>query len=401
MFPTPLWITSLVVVATCAFWSAPRPRVQEPEPEVHVRNVAIVVYPEVELLDFAGPGEVFAATHTKDGPAFNVYLVAETRAPLWSLGFVQLTPQYTLADCPKPDIVVVPGGSVPESQKLRDWVKAQSKQAELMMSVCNGALVYGGAGLLGGLEVTTHHSALQSLAMIEPTAKVYSNRRFVDSGKVMTAAGISAGIDGALHVVERMCGEDVAWQTAKYMEYDWRPDELAKLHAQPGKAVDGAESLRWIASIRKVGIQGAVAEYKSLEKAPDEKQMNAWGYTLVRAGNVAEASDLFHLVVVAFPTSANAADSWSEALELLSDKAGAQKAAQECLARMPKDASLDADARKILHNAAASRAARCSGAAPASFPYVCPPCGRHCDEVGYLEATRCPNCPMQLVERGN
>jgi transcriptional regulator GlxA family with amidase domain len=89
-----------------------------------------------------------------------------------------------------------------EDAQLLDWVRARAQDTELMMSVCNGALVYGAAGLLEGLEVTTHRSALQSLALLEPTARVHTNRRFVDNGRVHdAAAGVSAGIDGALHVV--------------------------------------------------------------------------------------------------------------------------------------------------------------------------------------------------------
>jgi putative intracellular protease/amidase len=316
--------------------------------------------------------------------------------------FVMVTPQYTLDDCPAPDIVVVPGGEVPEgSLKLREWVRAKAPKAELMMSVCNGALVYGAAGLLSGLEATTHKSALQSLAILDPNVKVYTNRRYVDNGKVMTTAGISAGIDGALHVVQRMHGDEVAWKVARNMEYDWRPDEIEKLHAQPGRLVDGVEALRLIAQTQTVGLDAALAEFQKMEKKPGENVMNRWGYTLLRAQHVDEAISLLRFVDAAFPTSSNASDSLSEALEAKGDLDGAKKAAQTCLARLEKETSLPAARRQLVHNAAASRLARLSGAPASSFKYTCPPCSGDCDKIGYLESGRCPGCAMELVEKTN
>ena len=367
--------------------------------EKRVRNVAILVYPGVELLDFAGPGEVFASTHLPGQHAFEVYTVAETKAPVTSQGFVSVTPQYAFDDCPKPDIVVVPGGEVPGGEKVLSWVRERAKDTEVMMSVCNGALVYAHAGLLKNLDVTTHKSALQAVALLEPTAKVFSNRRFVDNGKVLTSAGISAGIDGALHLVGRLCGDDVAWKTARYMEYDWRPDEIAKMHAQPGVPVEGADALRLVGSVQKLGLEGAVAEMRKLAEKPSEADLNRWGYTLLRGEKLAEATDVFRLAAAAFPESANAADSLSEALEAGGDKDGAKLHAQACLDRIAKDGAMEADRKALLKNAAASRIARLSGAAESQLRFVCPPCGGSCDAVGYLEATRCPNCPMQLVER--
>lgn len=373
---------------------------QDGTQEPRSRNVAIVLFPGVELLDFAGPSEVFAVAHGKDGAAFHVYTVAQSKAPLSSMGFVTITPQYTLQDCPRPDIVVVPGGEVPSDDRtLREWVQAKSKDAELMMSVCNGALVYAAAGMLRGLEVTTHHSTLQAVALLEPDARVFSNRRFVDNGRVLTAAGIAAGIDGALHVVERFCGEDVAWEAARAIEYDWRPDEIARLHAQPGTPVENAEGLRLVSSIRGLGIEGALAEYKKLAQPPTEGRITNWGYTLLRSGNIEAASDAFRLLAAAFPTSANAMDSLSEALEAKSDTEGAKRAAQECLARLEKDTTSTEERRQLIRNASSSRIARLSGATSIQLRFVCPPCDQVCDKVAYLEGGGCPNCHMQLVER--
>lgn len=205
------------------------------------RNVAILVYEGVELLDFAGPGEVFAAARGPGGRAFRVFTVAKEKRPVRSQGFVDVTPEFSIADCPAPDIVVVPGGNVPDGDReLQEWIKRCAAKNELVMSVCNGAFLLAQAGLLDGLEVTTHHGSLRALAEGFPQTRVLTNRRFVDHGRVMTCAGVSAGIDGALHVVERLLSQETAQATARYMEYAWRPEEIAAQHAEPGRTVSAA-----------------------------------------------------------------------------------------------------------------------------------------------------------------
>jgi len=192
------------------------------------RNVAILLYEGVELLDFAGPGEIFAAARTaQDAPAFNVYTVAESRSPILSEGFLTIIPQYSLARCPRPDILVLPGGNanVPlGSSTVMEWVRRTAPQCEIAMSVCNGAHLLAQAGQLNSLRVTTHHGAMARLRTFVPSATVIENVRFVDNGRIVTTAGVSAGIDGALHVVDRLVGRAAATQTARYMEYEWRPD---------------------------------------------------------------------------------------------------------------------------------------------------------------------------------
>jgi putative intracellular protease/amidase len=393
-------VLALVVAGLLPSASALSP--QDAKSRSGPRNVAIVLYPGVELLDFAGPGEVFATAYLEGKPAFKTYTVAASTEPLKSMGFVRVTPQFTLDDCPPPDIVVVPGGDVPDGDlKLRAWIRERSPKAEIMMSVCNGALVLGAAGLLEGLEATTHKSALQALALLDPKVKVFTNRRYVDNGHVLTTAGISAGIDGALHVVARLCGDEVAWKTARNMEYDWRPDEIEKLHAEPGHLVEGIEALNLITQTQKIGLEAALAEYKKMAKPPGEKEMNRWGYTLLRAQHVDEAVSLLRLVDAAFPASSNASDSLSEALETKGDLAGAKKAAQECLARLEKESEVPPAQRQLVRNAASSRIARLSGAPAGSFKFTCPPCNTDCDAHGYLEGGRCPGCAMELVERGS
>ncbi len=190
------------------------------------RNVAILIFDDVEVLDFCGPFEVFAVTgRGQEVPPFNVYTVAETLAPVTTRGGMSVNPRYSLADCPLPHILVVPGGygtrRAMRSEALIAWIRRTAPHSEVVASVCTGSLVLGAAGLLDGLRATTHHSAFDLLREAAPTAQVLEGVRFVDNGAVITSAGISAGIDMALHIVARLLGEETARETARYMEYDW------------------------------------------------------------------------------------------------------------------------------------------------------------------------------------
>jgi putative intracellular protease/amidase len=186
-------------------------------------NVAIFLYNGVELLDFAGPGEVFSAA------GFNVYTVTGDGADVVSQGFVTVKPQYAMDAAPNPDIVVFPGGGsgpTSKNQKVLDWLNARVAAGAVGMSVCTGASILANAGLLKGFNVTTWHGFIPKLQADHPDMKVLDNARFVDNGNIITTAGVSAGIDGALHMVARIKGMDAAKSTARYMEYDkWRPEE--------------------------------------------------------------------------------------------------------------------------------------------------------------------------------
>ena len=199
----------------------------EKREKIKVRNVAIVLFERVELLDFAGPGEVFAAAQTVDGQnAFNVYTVAASTEPITSQGFVKVTPQYSFADAPKPDIIVFPGGNVNnliKDKTAMTWAKAASGEEEIAMSVCTGAFILAESELLANRNITTHWASITKLKRTVPNANVVENVRFVDSGEIVTTAGVSAGIDGALHIVERLLGKPAAKLTARYMEYNWQP----------------------------------------------------------------------------------------------------------------------------------------------------------------------------------
>jgi transcriptional regulator GlxA family with amidase domain len=194
-------------------------------------NVGILVFENVEVLDFAGPFEVFSRTRlvpgvesrrSEDSAPFHVFTVARTAEPLTATGGLRLIPNYAWSDAPPIDLLVVPGGF--GTRVLRNdaetlaWIRSVATSARKVTSVCTGALVLANAGVLDGRRATTHWASLDTLAGLRPAITVERGPRVVDDG-VITSAGVSAGIDMALYVVERLFGSDVANETAHYMEY--------------------------------------------------------------------------------------------------------------------------------------------------------------------------------------
>ena len=191
------------------------------------RNVAILVYQGVELLDFAGPAEVLSVA---GNGAFHVFTVGPTNEAIVSQGFVRVVPNYSIEDSPRPAVIVIPGGgasAVYDDPRLMSWIKKNSARTELTMSVCDGAIVLARAGLLEGLRATTHWGAVGSLRQF-PGVTVVPEARFVDTGHVLSTQGVSAGIDGALHVVQRFLGAEAAWSDAHYLMYPWEPAGLSR-----------------------------------------------------------------------------------------------------------------------------------------------------------------------------
>lgn len=191
------------------------------------RNIAIFIFDDVEVLDFAGPFEVFSVTSELNNyEPFNVYTLAEKPGAVTTVNGLSVNPKYCFLDCPRPDIFIIPGGvgsrAAAHSIHVLEWVKASFEQAEITFSICSGARILARCGLLGGLEATTHHEVIEELRELAPTAIVRENVRFIDHGRIMTSAGISAGIDLSLHVVSKLLGEAIARKTARYMEYDWQ-----------------------------------------------------------------------------------------------------------------------------------------------------------------------------------
>ena len=189
------------------------------------RNVAILIFDEVEVLDFCGPFEVFGVTGRNDNPKpFNVYTVAE-KTPILARNGLSVNPTYTLENCLQPDILLVPGGygtrQAMNNPTIINWINEQFPKVELMLSVCTGALMLGKAGLLDGLSATTHFGAEAELRAAAPNTTICMSERYVDNGKVITSAGISAGIDMSLYTVGGLLGAEVAAETARYMQYDY------------------------------------------------------------------------------------------------------------------------------------------------------------------------------------
>lgn len=193
------------------------------------RNVAIMLFENVEVLDFAGPFEVFHVTAKFNEPTpFNVYTIAEAPGPISARGGLSVNPHYTLADAPQADILLIPGGrgtrALLVKPEIITWVQDQAQQVELLLSVCTGSLVLGKAGLLEGLRATTHHTTFDDLQALAPTATIDRQARYVDNGRIITSGGISAGIDMALYVAARLLGPDAIQPTLKEMEYRWQPE---------------------------------------------------------------------------------------------------------------------------------------------------------------------------------
>ena len=192
------------------------------------RNLAILLFDDVEVLDFCGPFEVFSvASNQSESQIFDVHTVA-MKTPITARNGLSVNPDHTLESCPPPDILLVPGGigtrREVNNHRIIDWIRQAAGNAELALSVCTGALLLGKAGLLDGLETTTHHAAYDLLRQIVPTCTVREDLRFVDNGKIITSAGIAAGIDMSFHVVARLHGTGIAQNTARHMEYPWAPN---------------------------------------------------------------------------------------------------------------------------------------------------------------------------------
>jgi len=176
----------------------------------------------VEVLDFAGPMEVFSYA------GFNVFTVSKTKDPIVSQGILKIIPDYTLKDAPPADILATFGGGAAQGfdDEVIAWIKSREKTTSYFFSVCTEAFAFGKAGLLDNKTATTFHLAIDNLQKSFPKTEVMSGVRFVDNGNVITTAGISAGIDGALHLVAKLRSEAAAKAAAEYMEYDkWVPKE--------------------------------------------------------------------------------------------------------------------------------------------------------------------------------
>jgi transcriptional regulator GlxA family with amidase domain len=192
-------------------------------------EIGILVFPDVEELDFAGPWEILGAWaehHPQDGARLR--LVAEDGEPVRCRKGLQVVPDATLDEAGRLDVVLVPGGqgtrALLSRTDLHDWLRDQAASGALVTSVCTGSLVLAAAGLLDGRRAATHWSAYDELREAGRGAvEVVEDERFVDEGPVVTAAGVSAGIDMALHLVARLASPDTARAVRREVQYDPEP----------------------------------------------------------------------------------------------------------------------------------------------------------------------------------
>jgi transcriptional regulator GlxA family with amidase domain len=204
---------------------------------VTLTDVGILIFDGVEVLDFCGPFEVFSLASRPgepdrypDNALFKVHTVAESAAAIRTVGGMEVVPTCTITDHPPFAILVVPGGFgtraiYREKPQVVDWITRQAERDAITTSVCTGASLLAKAGILRGKRATTHWASIDRLRELHPEITVLDDLRVVDEGTVVTSAGVSAGIDMALHLVARLHGTETAINTARDMEYRWQPGE--------------------------------------------------------------------------------------------------------------------------------------------------------------------------------
>ena len=268
------------------------------------RKVAILVFNGVEIIDSMGPYELFGAAN------YNVYTVGKTKDPVVSAMGMTLVPKYTFSDAPQPDVLVVPGGGVRGAQndaELLKYVTDVTAKTQHTMSVCNGSFILASAGLLDGLTATTTYGNVVKLHENFPKVKVVGDQRYVDNGKIITTAGLSAGMDGALHVISKLDGEDRARQVALGEEYAWQPT---------GGYVRPALADRYVPNIDVEKLAGANTDWKVVSSKGDAQRWDivvqgassqSAGELLANLGKALEDQAKWTATAVAASTGAEAA----------------------------------------------------------------------------------------------
>jgi putative intracellular protease/amidase len=216
------WFTRPTICVLFCIVFANGAAVAAPQDIAAPKKVAILLFDGVEIIDYTGPYEVFGADD-----AFEVYTVSANEAPITTSMGMRVVPKYAFATAPQADVVIIPGGivsKVKDDVPTLDWIKKQNGKAEHVMSVCNGAITLANTGLLQGLTSTTTRGNIDYFKRLHPELKIVRDQRVVDSGKIITTGGLSAGIDGALHVMAKMRGDGQAKAVAVELEYDWHPE---------------------------------------------------------------------------------------------------------------------------------------------------------------------------------
>lgn len=202
-------------------------------------RTGILIFPEVEVLDFCGPFEVFSVTRLDEArrrdteSPFEVLLVAEASQPVRTTGGMLVTPHCELENCPPLDLLLIPGGwgtrAEVSNRPLIEWIAARGAAVDTLAAVCTGSFLLAEAGLLDGRRATTHWRSLERMRDTYPQVTVLTDRHWVDDGRVVTSAGISAGIDMALRLVARFHGEAIARATARHMEYPYPESDQRRI----------------------------------------------------------------------------------------------------------------------------------------------------------------------------
>jgi len=186
-------------------------------------NVGLFLFDDIELLDFAGPYEVFSIASEQENNNLNVFTVTEHGNPIQTFNGLKVIPDYSFNNHPQIDILIIPGGQGTKTEMEKGavltWINENFIKAKLTMSVCSGARILGKLGLLDGIESTTHHEVMEDMSAISPSTIIRADKRFVHQGNILTAAGISAGIDASIYVVRKFFGNDTANEALIIMEY--------------------------------------------------------------------------------------------------------------------------------------------------------------------------------------
>ncbi len=227
-------LTSVGTMALATAWLSAS-RVDATPPQHNGIPVAFIVGPQSNLIDLAGPFEVFGdaqAPKNRTSPpngldyypdenlyAFTPYTVSDTRDPVMLGRGLTIVPTHTYSDAPAPRVIVMGAQSGQTPAKIA-WIREMAKSADVVMSVCTGAFLLAKTGLLDGLRATTHHDYYDAFANAYPNVTLVRGPRFVDNGKYKTAGGLTSGFELALHVVQQYYGDQRATMLARYLEYN-------------------------------------------------------------------------------------------------------------------------------------------------------------------------------------
>lgn len=194
-------------------------------------KIAIFIFPDVETLDFCGPLEVFTAANIAcEKEFFHVYTFAEIPDPVKTINGLKVIPDYDISGVPQPDILIIPGGNgtraLIENTRILTALQQLHDASEYTFSVCSGARIPAVLGWLDGKNFTTHHSVFDEVQKLAPKARSSPHARFTDNGKILTSAGVAAGIDLSFYLLQKIHGPEVAQKTARYMEYPWEGENV-------------------------------------------------------------------------------------------------------------------------------------------------------------------------------